>query len=118
METQEIRLERSEEHPNQEVLVGLNGDLEIDERITRAVEKSGRLFPYVVQHIAQNRVGELGQVFASEDSGHLTDHMRSVRDELNFSVRSLREARRQARLQQAANLTVNVRPERPPYFAR
>lgn len=118
MELEEIRLERSVEHPNQTVIVGLNGDIEIDERIAQAVDRSGRLFSYVVRHVAINRAVEAGVGFSDESPEPLHEHMRNVRDELKLSVTSLRANRRQARLDQAYNLTANVKPERPPYFAR
>lgn len=116
METGEIRLVRATENANQEILVGLNSDTEITERIVRAVDQTGRLFPHVVRHVANNRLHSI-EVGSDDDSGQLHEHMCSVRDELKVSLDGLRKARAQ-RLLQARNLTANVTKQRPPYFVR
>lgn len=116
METVEIQLVRATENANQEILVGLNGDTEINERIVRAVDQTGRLFPHVVRHVANNRLNSI-KVATEDDSGQLHEHMRSVRDELKVSLDGLRKAKAQ-RLLQARNLTANVTKQRPPYFVR
>lgn len=116
MEEGEILLVRDNENTNQEVLVGLNGDIEITERIVRAVEQTGRLFPYIVRHIASNRVNSY-EAATDDISGQLHEQMREVRDELKVSLDGLRIAKSQ-RLLQAGNMTANVPKQRPPYFVR
>lgn len=117
METQKLELVRLPEDPSREIMVGIDGEISVTDNIANAVERSERLFPYVVHHIAKNRMQSDEEFYASSHSKPIQEQMREVRDELNVCLRSIRHARR-IKLQQAQNITINVRPVRQPYFVR
>lgn len=110
---EEIRLEKSPDQSGKDVLIGLNGDVTITDRITRAVEASGRLFPYVVEHIAGYKLAD-----SNGDPNERCVTFKGVRDELIASIQELHRQRDLETAMQNDDLAHQVDSVRPPYFAR
>lgn len=110
----DINVPNIELDPGSGILIGINGDLNVSKIVAEAVERSGRLFPYVVRHIADNRIKSEVDEINSVDS---IQCMREVRDELKLCIESLQKNRTK-RHQQASNMTANVKSYKQPYFVR
>jgi hypothetical protein len=117
-----IRLEPPSEAGGCEKLAGMNGETSVDDRILMAVASHRRLFPYVVKHLAENRMLKDDQAYVRPadlpPSRELIGIMGEIRDELIEGMQAKEAERQRIRELQVINMTANVTRERRPYFVR